>query len=163
MRYKSLADVPAKYRAQVEAHLRGTSQKSPRTRATSQATTDTGPAPIASQARGAASKHRNKPQVRDGIRFDSILEADYYDFLRVLRAAGEVLYFHRQVPIELPGSVKYRVDFLVFWADGAVTYDDPKGKITPMFRDKKKMVEALYPITIRVIKRGDFPILRPED
>lgn len=143
-------------RAQIERQI------SSRTRAAGPASKATGPAPIATPARGAASKHRNKPTERDGIRFDSKLEADYYDFLRVLRAAGEVLYFHRQVPIELPGSVKYRVDFLVFWTDGAVTYDDPKGKITPMFRDKKKMVEALYPITIRVIKRGDFPILRPE-
>ena len=143
-------------RAQIEAQI------SPRTRAAGPASKDTDPAPIATPARGAASKHRNKPQVRDGIRFDSILEADYYDFLRVLRAAGEVLYFHRQVPIELPGSTRYRVDFLVFWSDGRVTYDDAKGQETAMFKLKKRQAEALYPITIRAIRRGDFPKIRPE-
>lgn len=112
-------------------------------------------------ARAKRSKERNTPTVRDGIRFDSKLEADYYDYLRALRAAGTVRYFHRQVPIELTAGVTYRVDFLVFWADGRVTYDDPKGRLTPTFRLKRKQAEALYPITIRIIKSGDFPVLRP--
>ena len=42
----------------------------------------------------------------------------------------------------------YRIDFVVFWSDGNVTFEDVKGVRTPQYITKKKMVEALYPIEI---------------
>lgn len=89
----------------------------------------------------------------DGLKFDSKLEARYYQELKIRVAAGEVSYFLRQVPIHLPGGVKYVVDFLVFFPDGSHEFVDTKGFETPEFKTKKKLVEALYPIQIKVVKR----------
>lgn len=88
----------------------------------------------------------------DGMRFDSKKEAARYGELKALRAAGHVSHFLRQVPLHLPGQTVYRVDFVVFWADGRVTYEDVKGVETKEFRMKKRMVEELYPIEIEVRK-----------
>ena len=96
-------------------------------------------------------KFNAKITERDGYKFHSLKEAKRYDQLIMLQRSGEVLFFLRQVPIHLPGNVTYRVDFLVFWADGHVSVEDVKGFITPQFIDKRKMVEALYPITIEIL------------
>ncbi len=101
----------------------------------------------------ARSKFHNEATVVDGIRFSSKGEAGLYMHLKLLRLAKEVTYFLRQVPIELPGGVKYVVDFQVFYRDGAVRYLDFKGAETPVFVMKKKQVEALYPIRIECIRR----------
>jgi dsDNA-binding SOS-regulon protein len=93
-------------------------------------------------------KFRAKPTVRDGFRFDSKKEAKRYDDLKLLKRAGEVVFFLRQAPFHLPGNVTYRIDFVVFWSDGNVTFEDVKGVRTPQYITKKKMVEALYPIEI---------------
>lgn len=84
----------------------------------------------------------------DGIKFSSKSEAKRYKNLMLLQASGEVLFFLRQVPIHLPGNTKYVLDFLIFWANGDVTFEDVKGMKTPMYILKKKQVEALYPISI---------------
>jgi hypothetical protein len=65
-----------------------------------------------------------------------------------LRHAGEVKYFFMQVPFRLPGNTKYLLDFMIFWKDGEVTYEDAKGMRTAMYIMKKKQVQALYPVTI---------------
>ena len=93
-------------------------------------------------------KFNAKPTVRDGIRFHSTKEANYYSELKLKQKAGIILFFLRQVPIHLPGGVTMRVDFLEFHTDGTVHFVDPKGRRTPQYIDKKKMVEALYPIEI---------------
>jgi len=90
---------------------------------------------------------------RDGINFSSKLEARYYDYLQLLVKAGEVVFFLRQVPFHLPGNITYRVDFQEFHKDGTVRFIDTKGVITDSFRDKKKQVEALYPVEIEIVKK----------
>lgn len=92
----------------------------------------------------------------DGIKFPSKLEASYYNHLKLLIAAKEVVFFLRQVPFHLPGGVTYRVDFQVFYTNGTIGFIDVKGKETRAFIDKKKMVENLYPVTIEVVKKGQF-------
>ena len=62
-------------------------------------------------------KYRAEPTVVDGIRFDSKLEARYYEQLKIRQAGGEVVGFLRQVPIHLPGKTKLVVDFLEFRVD----------------------------------------------
>jgi len=92
------------------------------------------------------------PTVHDGIRFDSKAEGRYYEALKLRQAAGEVLFFLRQVPIDLPGGVKYRLDFLVFTSSGEVEFVDVKGMKTPVYKIKKRQVEATYPIKIKEVK-----------
>lgn len=69
-----------------------------------------------------------------------------------MQKLGEVIFFLRQVPFDLPGGTKYFADFQVFYADGTVSFVDVKGVSTQMFIMKKKQVESLYPITIEVVK-----------
>lgn len=84
----------------------------------------------------------------DGIRFSSKKEAAYYQQLKLAKQSGKLLFFLRQVPLELGGGVAYRVDFLEFWASGEVRFVDVKGMRTPMYVAKRKLVESQYPIKI---------------
>jgi len=88
------------------------------------------------------------PTKSDGIRFDSKKEALYYEELKLKKKAGLVLFFLRQVPVDLPGKTKYRVDFLEFHADGTVHFVDVKGMRTETYKLKKRQIEELYPIEI---------------
>ena len=87
----------------------------------------------------------------DGINFDSKTEAKYYTELKFRMKAGEVIFFLRQVPFDLPGKVKYRIDFQEFHSDGTIHFIDVKGKKTDIYIAKKKIVEALYPIEIEEV------------
>ncbi len=60
----------------------------------------------------------------------------------------KVIFFLFQVPLRLPSNVRYICDFVVFWADGSVTFEDVKGYRTDVYKAKKKIVEAIYPIVI---------------
>ena len=91
--------------------------------------------------------HATRTEV-DGVSFASKKEANYYSGLSQARAAGELLFFLRQVPFHLPGGVVYRCDFAEFWKNGEVRFTDVKGFKTREYLNKKKMVEALYPIQI---------------
>jgi len=89
--------------------------------------------------------------IYDGIKFPSKKEGNYYLELKLRVKAGEVVFFLRQVPFDLPGNTKYFVDFQEFWADGTVHFVDAKGVKTPAFIRNKKQVEALYPVEIEVV------------
>jgi hypothetical protein len=93
-------------------------------------------------------KFKAKPQKVDGIHFASKKEAAYYHYLNKIVENGEVLFFLRQVPLHLPGGVKYVCDFVVFWENGEVTFEDVKGFRTEVYKIKKKMIESRYPIEI---------------
>jgi len=87
----------------------------------------------------------------NNILFDSVKEMNYYKDLQLLQKAGEIVFFLRQVPFDLPGGVTYRVDFVEFYPDGSVRFIDVKGIETDMFIMKKKQVEALYPVKIIIL------------
>jgi hypothetical protein len=88
---------------------------------------------------------------RDGFKFDSKKEAEYYDQLKIRQSGGDIVFFLRQVPFHLVGNVTYRVDFQEFHKDGTVHFIDVKGMKTPEYKMKKKMVEASYPIIIEEV------------
>ena len=94
-----------------------------------------------------------KPCKSDGIRFPSRLEKAYYDKLKILQQTGEVLFFLRQPCFDLLGGVKYYADFAVYLADGTVEFIDTKGVDTPIGIAKRKMVEELYPIQIKIVNK----------
>lgn len=90
---------------------------------------------------------------RDQKKFPSKLERRYYDQLKIRQASGEVLFFLRQIPFDLPGGVKYVCDFAVFLADGEVAFVDTKGRDTTLSAAKRKMVEDLYPLKIEIVTK----------
>ena len=99
-------------------------------------------------------KFKAKPTEYNGKRYDSKLEARYAAKLDMAKQAGDLLMVLRQVPFELPGGVKYRCDFMEFWADGEVKIVDVKGYMTPQSASKIKMVEDLYPVTVNIVKQA---------
>ncbi len=100
-------------------------------------------------------------KVVDGITFASSAEAQFYQHLRFLERAGEVLRFELQPAFELQktfrkvdpttGKVRtwrkrtYRADFRVWYADGRDLVIDVKGVKTEAFSLKQCLFEALYP------------------
>lgn len=100
-------------------------------------------------------KFKAKPVTEDGNRFASTLEWKYFKHLELLVKSGEVLFFLKQVPFHLPGG-KYVCDFQIFWHNGEVDFVDVKGIMTPMSSFKIKQVEELYPLKIKIIRKGDF-------
>jgi hypothetical protein len=96
-------------------------------------------------------KFNAKQTVCDGIKFSSKKEAKRYEQLKKLQSTGNILFFLDQVPFRLPGGVKYRCDFMIFWEEGTVTIEDVKGFRTETYIIKKKMVEDLYSIEIMEI------------
>ena len=95
-------------------------------------------------------KFSAKPTELDSIKFQSKKEARYYQGLKLLQKAGEVVFFLRQVPFDLPGNVKHKIDFIEFHSDGTVHFVEIKGYDTPMGKLKRKQVEAIYPVKIEV-------------
>ncbi len=111
--------------------------------------------PATQRAMGLTPKKRHKYNVSakadrtcDGITFDSKKEMQRYQALKLARANGLLKYFLRQIPLHLPGNVRYVCDFMVVYNDDSISFQDVKGFKTAMYRLKKKQVEALYPITI---------------
>lgn len=75
---------------------------------------------------------------RDQKKFPSRLERRYYDQLKLRQSSGEVVFFLMQTPFQLPGNVKYVVDFTVFLADGTVEFIDTKGRDTTLSLAKER-------------------------
>ena len=87
------------------------------------------------------------------MKFPSKKEANYYDQLKLKAKAGVVVGFFRQVPIHLPGNIVYRMDFLVFYADGTCEGIEVKGFETPEWKIKEKLINQFYPwFKLRVVK-----------
>lgn len=87
----------------------------------------------------------------EGVQYASKKEARYAQELDLRVRAGEVVFYLRQVPFHLPGGVVYRVDFAEFATNGEVHFVDVKGMRTKDYITKKKLVEALYPVTIEEV------------
>lgn len=89
----------------------------------------------------------------DGIWFDSKKEAAEYGKLKLLERIGKVQQLELQPAFELhapSGEVlgKYKADFRFIDQEGRSRVVDVKGVKTPVYRLKKKMVEAEYGIRI---------------
>lgn len=106
------------------------------------------------------SKYRSRRTPYNGVLYDSKKEADFAQSLDLEQKAGVILFWLRQVPFELPGNVKYRLDFMVFYPGGKVRYfrvkgiDRKTGKIvtqTAASRMKERQIEALYPVSIELV------------
>lgn len=96
-----------------------------------------------------------------GIRFDSAMEGEYYQYLLLLKKFGKIKDFSVQPKYILQEKPKitYIADFLVTALDGSERVVDIKGAETAVFRTKLKLFQAKYPtmrIEILTKKRGEF-------
>ena len=117
----------------------------------------------------AIARYRKRAEC-DGIEFDSQLEMRRYKELKILKAAGEIKYFLRQIPFHLPGGIVSRVDFGVVYPSGQaqlghelviIEYEDCKAKPHKRSNDhdrvsvnKRKQVKALYGVTVKLIHKA---------
>ena len=90
----------------------------------------------------------------DAIKFPSRLERNYYQKLKTMVKAGELVMFLRQPKFDIGGGVTYSADFIEFHNDGSCRVVDCKGMLTSEFILKKKIVESLYPIEIEIVKKA---------
>lgn len=122
-------------------------------------------------AQGKPEKRKSKYGVSDasertheGTTYMSKLEMNYRKHLDLLmtaeRACDRVFSYKEQVPYEIKVNGKkicnYILDFEVKRLGNVTEYIDVKGISTPVYKLKKKLIEALYNIKITEIKRGDF-------
>jgi uncharacterized protein DUF1064 len=100
----------------------------------------------------AASKHRNKPITIDNIRFQSKREAARYQELKLLLREGVIHNLELQPRFDLIINHRfcgfYKADFRYISQDGKSITEDAKGRRLPLYVLKKRIVEALYGITI---------------
>lgn len=106
-------------------------------------------------------KYGNKKVVRDGITFDSAMEAKYYDYLKRLQAQGIVTSFDLQprfvlLPKFEKNGKKYReigytADFTVHYADGHSEVVDIKGMVTQQFELRKKLFDYRFPHELKLL------------
>ena len=101
-------------------------------------------------------KYHSKKTVIDGIRFDSMAEADRYRELKLLERAGKIRALTLQpkftlIPSFKKGGKTYRK--VVYIADfqyydipaDKIVIEDVKGFKTPVYRLKKTLFEFTYP------------------
>ena len=96
-------------------------------------------------------KYGSKKTVIDGITFDSKKEAARWLELKALEASGAITKLERQLsfPFVLNGKkiCTYRCDFAYFdQKTKARVYEDVKGYRTDIYRLKKKMLHAFFPL-----------------
>lgn len=112
------------------------------------------PEQFASKSFGAKKpKYGNRKKVIDGIEFASTREALRWQDLALMQKAGEISHLRRQVPfeIEINGILvcTWFADFTYIDKSGIPRTEDSKGCKTPVYRLKKKLVEAEHGIKIR--------------
>lgn len=96
------------------------------------------------------SKYGAKPITIDGIRFPSTLQGTQYRQLKILLDAGRISNLRLEIPFDLSVNgthiATYRADF-VYEEPGnpMVVIHEAKGKETPEFKLKWKLMKALYP------------------
>lgn len=101
------------------------------------------------------SKYNNIKTVVDGIKFDSKREAFYYLYYKKLQDSRVIKNLQLQTKLEFNIDGKriftYKPDF-EFDDEYGHHYIDVKGMETPVFRLKKKLIEAKYKIEIEIVK-----------
>ncbi len=97
----------------------------------------------------------------DGFVFDSKAEARRYGELKLLEAAGEIRELQLQVPFHLDVNGVHVCDYVADFVyqttdDGRRTtrvVEDAKGRRTPVYQLKKKLMRAVHGIEIREVER----------
>lgn len=92
----------------------------------------------------------------DGIIFDSRKESRRYSELRLLEKAGVIKDLKCQPKIDITVNHKhicnYIADFQYINEWGELVIEDVKGMKTPVYRLKKKLVEAIYGFSISEVQ-----------
>lgn len=98
-------------------------------------------------------KYGNIPTIIDGIRFASKKEAARWPVLQAMQAKGEILNLRRQVShtLRVNGELicRYVSDYEYDLPDGTHIVEDVKGRLTDVYKLKRKLMKALFGIVIK--------------
>ncbi|MNW50112.1 hypothetical protein D3C74_275530 [compost metagenome] len=111
-----------------------------------------------------ANKYGAKKTQRDGIEFDSIMEADRYQHLKLLQRAGIIseLETHPEFVLIEPFKKfgkkkrghKYKADFMYRDESGQMIVEDVKGFIARDFPLRRTLFDSKYPdIVLKVVTK----------
>lgn len=113
---------------------------------------------MAKKSKAQNNKYKNHYVEVDGIKFHSAKEAAYYGELKIRKMTGDIISFERQKTyrLEVNGVLicKYISDFEVVLSTGIREVIDVKSFFTrrlPEYRKKKKLMLAIYGITIKEV------------
>ncbi len=101
-------------------------------------------------------------QTADGKKFDSHVEAMYYNRALVLQQAGEVVKIELKVRFEFWVNgvliTTYELDFRITYADGRIEHVDTKSKptLTPLYKIKKALMLAVHGIELKEVYEEDL-------
>ena len=102
-------------------------------------------------------KYNNRKVNVDGITFDSVREAHRYKQLAMLARAGQIQDLRVQVKYLLvpkqqgERAVDYYADFVYIDEDGQEVVEDVKGKRTPVYIIKRKLMLWVHGIKVREV------------
>ena len=99
-------------------------------------------------------KYNANPTTYRGWRFDSKAEAEYAQRLDMLVGNLTALWWLRQVPIDLTEDDRYRVDFIVCYADGTLEAVEVKGMETDAFRRVRRLWLKYGPFPLKIVKKN---------
>jgi hypothetical protein len=103
-------------------------------------------------------------QVADGRKFDSHVEAMFYNRCLVLQKSGEIANIETHVRYEFHVNGifvgAYELDFRITYADGRVEHIDTKSKatLTALYRIKKQLMKACHDIDLIEKYETDFSV-----
>lgn len=96
-------------------------------------------------------KFGNRRVTVDGIRFPSALQAGYFvQRIRPQIESGGISLCLHEVPVPLVGGKSYRIDFVLFYADGGFEFVEAKGYETELWRLKAAVFVNQYRIPLTV-------------
>ncbi|QDP54701.1 MAG: hypothetical protein Tp1124DCM412911_37 [Prokaryotic dsDNA virus sp.] len=99
-------------------------------------------------------KFNANPTTYRGWRFDSKAEAEFAKKLDSMVGARLVLWWLRQVPIDLTEDDRYRVDFVVCYTDGILEAIEVKGMETEAFRRIRRLWLKYGPFPLKIVKKN---------
>ena len=101
-------------------------------------------------------KFNAKKTLVDGILFHSAAEASRYKALKILEKFGHIKRLKLQVPlvftIKEQSIFTYYADFTYVTEADEFIIEDVKGMRTPVYKLKKKLIEAKFGIKINEVK-----------
>jgi len=104
-------------------------------------------------------KYGNRKCEYAGLKFDSVKERNRYIQLQILQKAGEIAGLTHQVKFELVPKKKrsdgameracsYVADFVYSTKEGLIIVEDAKGKKTPDYVIKRKLMLMVHNISV---------------
>lgn len=103
-----------------------------------------------------AAKHKYHAQKckRDSINFASKLERSCFDLLTSLKNSGKILFFLRQIGIDIGAGHRYICDYLAFTTEECY-FLEVKGKMAPGAQMKINLAQEAIGVEIHVVHKPE--------